>query len=134
MDQNKEMLELMKKLEKSNRRGNFLSLLQCLFMLVAAVCCVLVLIQVFTVLPQITQLMDQMETVLINLEEATGDLTNLDLGGMIADVDTLVVTGQQTLEATMEKLNSLDIETLNKTIQDLADVVEPLAKLTKVFQ
>lgn len=133
MDQNKEMLELMKKLEKSNRRGNFLSLLQCLFMLVAAVCCVLVLIQVFTVLPQITQLMDQMESVLINLEEATGDLTNLDLGGMIADVDTLVVTGQQTLEATMEKLNSLDIETLNKTIQDLADVVEPLAKLTKVF-
>ena len=133
MDQNKEMLELMKKLEKSNRTANLLNGLQCLFMLGAAVCCVLVLLQVLTVLPQVTQVMDQMETVMANLEEATGALTDLDMAGMIADVDTLVVTGQQTLEATIAKLNALDIETLNKTIQDLADVVEPLAKLTKVF-
>lgn len=134
MDQNKEMLELMKKLEKSNRTANLLNGLQCLFMLVAAVCCVLVLFQVLTVLPQVTQVMDQMETVMANLEEATGALTDLDMAGMIADVDTLVVTGQETLEATIAKLNALDIETLNKTIQDLADVVEPLAKLTKVFK
>lgn len=133
MDQNMQMLELMKKIEKHNRTQTILSMLQCILLLVAALCCVVLLVQVITILPEVNELIGQMQIVLGNLENATRDLTSLDLTGMIADVDTLVVTGQQTLEQTMEKLNSLDIDTLNQTIQDLAAVVEPLARLTKAF-
>ena len=33
----------------------------------------------------------------------------------------------------MEKLDTIDIDTLNKAIADLAEIVEPLAKVSKIF-
>ena len=48
-------------------------------------------------------------------------------------MDSLVTTGQQSLEATMDKLNSVDFETLNQAIKDLAAVTESLSKVTKIF-
>ena len=52
---------------------------------------------------------------------------------MVSGVDSLVTTGQQSLEATMEKLNSIDFEALNKAIKDLAAVTESLSKVTRIF-
>ena len=45
-----------------------------------------------------------------------------------------VFPGQQSLEQTMEKLDSIDTEKLNQAIDDLSAVVEPLAKFFNVFQ
>ena len=45
------------------------------------------------------------------------------------EVNGLVQTSQASLEQTMEKINSVDFETLNNAIQDLSKVVQPLAKL-----
>ena len=70
-----------------------------------------------------------MQTVLGNLEQTTAQLASMDLQSMGSNVDALVATGQEGLEQTMEKLNSIDLDTLNKAIGDLAKVVEPLARL-----
>ena len=141
MEENKEMLELMKELEKLNRRQLRTGRMQCLFSLIAALCCATVLLAVLYVLPQVNPLMDQLEEVVIqtqsvltNLEKTTTQLASVDLGSMVADVDTLVGTGQQSLEQTMEKLDSIDTEKLNQAIDDLSAVVEPLAKFFNVFQ
>ena len=75
-----------------------------------------------------------MQTVLTNLETTTSQLAQLDFATMVTDVSELVATGQQGLEQTMAQLNSIDFKTLNKAIQDLAAVVEPLAKVSSVFR
>ena len=36
-------------------------------------------------------------------------------------------------EVALKKINELDITSLNQAIQDLQDVIEPLAKFTKRF-
>lgn len=148
MEQNKEILELLKQIEKANRRQTVCTAALCIFALVTALCCIVtfatiggilpqiteVLPQITGVLPQINSVIAQMQTVLSNLEQTTAQLAQLDLGSMIADVDTLVATGQQSLEQTMEKLNSIDIAALNQAITDLAAVVEPLAKISSMFK
>ena len=53
---------------------------------------------------------------------------------MVANVDTLVVSGQQSLEQSMDKLNSIDFDTLNQAIQDLSNVIQPLARLSGMFR
>ena len=58
----------------------------------------------------------------------------MDFTGMVEDVDTLVTTAQSSLEQTMGKLNSIDFDTLNNAIEDLAKVVEPMSKLMNVFK
>ena len=136
---------------EENRKQTAYACWQCIFTAVAAVCCVGVFAVVLSVLPQIRGAVGQLETVLTDLEAVTGTLdgeldtilTNLDtvtrelaqadLTGMVADVDSFVTTGQGAVEQVTEKLDIIDFETLNRAIEDLADVVEPLARFFNVF-
>ena len=68
-----------------------------------------------------------------NLEIVTAQLADMELGDMIRNVDSLVTTSQDSLEQMMAKLNTIDFESLNDAIRNLADVVEPLAKFFNVF-
>lgn len=141
MEENKELLELLKKVENANRQQVRLTRLVCLFALVAALCCVGTLGLIYSVLPQITGVLpqinavaSQMQVVLSNLETTTAQLSGLDLTGMVSNVEELVTTAQSGLEQTMNNLNTIDFDTLNKAIEDLAKVVEPLSKLTSIFK
>ena len=134
MEENKELLELLQKIEKANRQQVRLTRLVCIFALIAAVLCGCTVALVYSVLPQISTVASQMQTVLTNLEETTAQLSGMDFTGMVNDVDTLVTTAQQSLEQTMGKLNTIDFDTLNKAIEDLAKVVEPMSRLMNVFK
>ena len=140
MEENKETLELLKKIERSNRHQVWSGYIRSGLMLVCAVCMVALVVMVFRLMPQINAIlgqaglaMGQIQTVLTDLQQTTGQLAQVDYAGMVSNVDNLVTTGQQSLVGMMEKLNSVDFEALNQAIEDLAAVVEPLAKMTKVF-
>lgn len=147
MEENKEMLELLKQINEGNKKQAKYLKIQCILTLVAAVCFAGTFLLVYDFLPQIgtvvTQLRDvaaqlpgvvsQMEVVLGNLEQVTTDLAAVDFNGMIDGVNTLVQTGQTSLVDTVEKLNTIDFDALNKAIASLSDVVEPLAKFMKAF-
>lgn len=127
MEQNQEMLELLRKIEKSNRQKNVTNIILCVFMLIAAVSCVVICVTVCRLIPQVNGLLSQMETVLTDLEQTARALAALDLETMAGNVNSLAVYAQDSLQQTMEKLNTIDFETLNKAIEDLAKVIEPLA-------
>ena len=133
MDQNQEMLELLRKIEKSGRQKNVTNLLLCLFMLAAAVSCVTLCVMACRLLPQVNDLLGQMETVMTDLEQTVRRLSALDLESMVANANSLAVVAQESLQQTMEKLNTVDFETLNKAIEDLSKVIEPLAKFFGMF-
>ena len=140
MEENKETLELLRKIERSSRIQIYSGYVRTGLMLVCAVCMAVLVVMVFRLMPQINELLaqaqhafNQVGTVLDYLEQTSYQLSQVDLQGMVSNVDGLVSTGQQSLEASMEKLNGVDFEALNKAIKDLEAVIEPLAKMTKVF-
>lgn len=139
--------EWMERMEKHSRTQARYAKLQCLFSAIAAVSCIFLAVIVIRMLPQIreftTQLQQvtvqvealavQAESVMSNLETVTADLAQADLAGMVDNVDTLVTSSQAGLEEALKKINTMDIDALNKAIKTLSDVVEPLAKFFKVF-
>ena len=140
MEENRQMAEILEKIEKNSRRQARFAAVQCLLTLVAAAFCGAVFLVVLQVLPQLTQVLpqistvlNQMQTVLANLETTTEQLAQIDLSGMVTGVDTLVTTAQESLSQTMGKLNTIDFATLNKAIEDLAAVVEPMSRILKAF-
>ena len=140
MEENKETLELLRKIEKNSRMQTYSGYARTALVLVCAVCIVVLTVSVMKMLPQINELlgqaklaMGQIQPVLNNLEQTSAQLAQVDYAGMVSNVDGLVTTGQQSLEATMEKLNSIDFDALNKAIKDLAAVTESLSKVTRLF-
>ena len=140
MEEKNEMLELMKKIEESSRKQLLYTRIQCIAAVLAVACFAGIYFLIKDFLPQISAIITeipgvvaQMETVLGNLEVVTTELAAVDFESMIEGVNTLVATGQIGLEETVSKLNDIDFETLNKAINNLSQVVEPLAKFFKVF-
>ena len=134
MDTNQEMLALLRSIEKTNRQKVITNVLVCVFMVAAAGSCIAICVMLGQLIPQINQVITQMQEVLANLEETSDQLARLDLETMVTNVDSLAIYAQQSLQQTMEKLNALDFETLNKAIGDLAKVIEPLAKFVDKFR
>ena len=147
MEENKESLALLRKIEKNSRMQTYSGYARTVLVLVCAVCMVALTMTVMKLMPQIQEILgqaqaavgqardavDQVGTVLDYLEQTSEELSQVDMQGMVSNVDALVTTGQQSLETTMEKLNSVDFATLNKAIKDLAAVTESLSKVTKIF-
>ena len=140
MEENNETVELLKRIERLNRHQVWSGYIRAGLMLVCVVCMVALVVMVSRLMPQINEIlgqakiaMGQIQTVLGDLQQTTGPLAQVDYAGMVDNVDNLVTTGQQSLAQMMEKVNSMDFETLNQAIEDLAAVIEPLAKMTKVF-
>ena len=133
METKTEFQELMERLDKSNRRQARYAMLQCFFSVISAVCCAGLFLLVYSLLPQLQELSAQIETVLKNIETVSAELAAIDFEGMVSNIDSLVTSSQAGLEDAVGKLNTLDFDTLNKAIKDLAAVVEPLSKLGKLF-
>ena len=140
MEDNKELLELLKRIEGANRKQLIYTRIQCIAAVAAVVCFAGIYFLIRDFLPQISAIITQipgvvaqMEIVLSNLEVVTTELAAVDFAGMIEGVNTLVEAGQTGLTETVEKLNAIDFEALNKAIQTLTEVIEPLAKFFKVF-
>ena len=134
MEERQQILELLQKMERNSRKQLFTSRIQCLFSLIALVCFVVILINILTLLPQIELLAQEANVVLTNLQVVTEELADLDLQGMITDIDDLVITSQKGVNAAVSKIEQIDFETLNEAIADLSSVIEPLAKLTNLFR
>lgn len=152
MDEKKELQELLQRLDRSNRKQAWFSGLQFVFSLITAACCIAILLSVVNFLPKLEATADQVDAVLANveqvsdelakadvagvmanLEEVSTQMAEADLAGLVENVNQLVDTSQTGLEETLKKLNTIDLETLNQAIQDLADVVQPIAKLFNRF-
>lgn len=140
MEENKDMMDVLKKIETINRRQLMYTRIICVAAVAGAACFVGIYLLLRDMLPQIsgivTQLpgvISQMEAVLANLEVMTDNLASVDFEQMIQGVNTLVATGQAGLEETVAKMNAIDFEALNKAIDSLTKVIDPLAKFFKVF-
>jgi type II secretory pathway component PulF len=129
MEYNNETTQLLRKIEENSRRSATMSKLQLVFTVIAALCCLAAVVMILTVLPRVNGIITQMEHTLTNLEQISEELNALDMEGMISNVDTLVTSGQESLKQTMEKLDTIDLETMNQAIKDLAKIIEPLARL-----
>lgn len=57
-----------------------------------------------------------------------------NLGALVENLDSFAVSSEDAVHQAMDKLNTIDFDTLNQAIKNLSDVVEPLAKFFNVFK
>ena len=141
METDMKLVELLERMEQTNKKQVFYARLQFLFTVVAALCCVVLLLSGMSILPKLQETAVQAEAVLTNLETVTTELAKVDLNSMVqnmdtllTDVDGLVGTSQVGVEQAMEKLNAIDFDALNDAIKDLSDVIDPIARFFNKYK
>lgn len=134
------MEQILIKMEKQSRRQLLFTKILCILCVAVLACSVVLMVSVtgavnelLAMAEPLLDLTQQAGTVMDNLDTVTQALADADLGSMVESVNTLAADSQTVVSEAMEKLDTIDIDTLNKAIQDLAAVVEPLAKLSRLW-
>ena len=154
MEENRELLLAIRELTEENRKQQTLLEKQCratrtLGLLL--ICLVAVVgIALFTLLPKITATLEgvnatlegfdttlnELNVVVENTQIITEELKTADLQGTIhsfsdtlSSINALVEDSADSLTASLKKLEAMDIDTLNKAIDGLYKVVNPLSSL-----
>lgn len=129
---NSEWITLLQKLvtenEMQNRQLKKQLFYTRIFAAVGLVLAILLAVVVFRVVPPA---LSAMETATAAMEQASDTLalvdeTLLDVQSLFEE-DGLIVQSSEALAQAMEKIDRMDIDSLNQAIQNLKDVVEPMA-------
>ena len=147
MEENRELLLAIRELTEENRKQQALLEKQCRAtrtLGILLVCLVAVVsIAMFTLLPKVTATLkgfdttlNELNVVVENTQIITEELKSADIEGTIHSfsdtlnsVNGLVEDSADSLTSSLKKLEELDIDTLNKAIQGLYKVVNPLSSL-----
>ncbi len=86
-------------------------------------------------LAQVDELMEDTGVVMQNLNDISVEVNTVisDAQVLIDNSNTMVEDNTDAITETVQKMNQVDFETLNKAINDLSDVVEPLANFFNKF-
>ena len=139
--------ELLKNLEKNSAQQLLFTKILCILCALVLVCA---LVMMFSVTGAVKELMTlaqplqeltaqvqalatEADTVMADLGIVAESLAAADLGSIVKNVNALASESQSAVAGAMKKLDAIDIDTLNQAIRDLADVVEPLAKITRIW-
>ena len=103
--------------------------------LVIAVCSVLmflvVLISAIIIVPRAVRLMNTAQRTLNNIESVSEDLKALDFAETIRSVDENTAQAMSDVSEAMNKLDQLDIGSLNQSIDELKESTEKFSMLFK---
>ena len=102
-----------------------------------------VIIAVIAVVPRAYTALFELEEAAKGLQEVAAEIDGANLPGMAEEMDKVlgeiqsltedghaaVNTAAETAEAALRKIETLDVETLNRAIEDFSAVVKPLARL-----
>ena len=147
MENNQDTKALLMRLEKHSRQQALFTKVLCILCAAVLVCALVLTVAIAgvtmelkqTIQPlqqvagQVEDMAGQAQTVMENLNTVTQALADADISSIVDNMSTLTVESQAAVADAMEKLDTIDIDTLNKAIADLAEIVEPLAKVSKIF-
>lgn len=124
---------LLEKIEKHTRKQAALTRFIAILCAVAMICMLVMTVCIVGAAGQIVKLTEDAGFVLDNLSSVSWELANADIGTMLENMGALAADSQTIVSEAMKKLDAMDVEALNSAIRDLADIVEPLAKVSNFF-
>lgn len=137
MEENRNLEEILARIEESERKQERYMRRQFLMTLVMAACCVGVLIAVIlayqNIVPTAQDALLAISSVTRDLGEVSAQLTEADLGSLVEHVDRMAVTSEEGIKQALEQINAINIDELNQAIEALYEVISPLARLMARF-
>ena len=124
-EHNKEMAQTEKSQLKYQKLSFVMSMLSAIF---TGTVLIIVICMVAYVVPKVNTIYDSTMVSLNNLEYLTTELKEADLGGTVANINTLTIQATDDMSRTVERIDKVDLEKLNEAIDNLNETVKPMAE------
>ena len=124
------MIALLKEQKKTSRRSLITASALVVICLIVGIAVLIVVPSVISTLNNADKALDGIQNVVANADKAIASVENsLDgIDEMVKNVDKVVVDNTESVKKTVDRMSNIDVATLNKSIKELSEIVEPLAK------
>ena len=123
MSEEQGSVEVSKQILKEEKKQNRKEGIQTVGIIIMATCMVIITIVAVSVFLNINRKINafyqKADTAITSLNEIATDIQEADLPGMAERIDSLTTEATDGIATTMEKIDSLDIDTLNESIANL---------------
>ena len=130
MSEKELLIELIKEQKKASKRSLITAISLVAICLIFGAAVLIIVPKVTSTLNNAYQAIDNINVVVANADKALGSVEkSLDgIDKMVKNVDKVVVDNTDSVTKTVDRVSSIDIAALNKSIKDLGDIIEPLAR------
>ncbi|MCQ2500537.1 MAG: hypothetical protein MJ117_04210 [Lachnospiraceae bacterium] len=115
------------------KKQTFWMRLTALFMggifLVAVLSAMILVPKAASVMTDAEETLQEVNVGVVQLNKTATQLARIDFAGLVDDTQQMVNDGSEGITQAIGKIEAMDIDGLNRAIQDLEAIVEPLAKL-----
>ena len=132
----KELLAiLVKEQTKSSRNGKILIAIMGVIAAIALIAAILVVPKAVKTLDDTNELISQGETLVLQGQNSLSEIDIMigDMQSVAGNLNKLVDGNMEVIEDSLGKINNIDFESLNRSIKNLADVLQPLANFFNIF-
>ena len=124
-EHNKEIAQTEKSQLKYQKLSFVMSMLSAIF---TGTVLIIVICLAAYVVPKVNTVYNSTMVSLNNLEYLTTELKEADLGGTVANINTLTIQATDDMSRTVERIDKVDLEKLNEAIDNLNETVKPMAE------
>ena len=131
-------IELLKNQQQSAKNSRIAAICTCLIFIVVTIVSVILVPKAQNTMKKVRDTMTHAEATLTQAETTLNEIEKTvvsaqqsleEIDTMVGNVNTLVEENTEGVSSIIDKVTELDIDGLNKSIQDLSNVVTPLAGL-----
>ena len=124
------MIALLKEQKKTSRRSLITASALVAICLIVGIAVLIVVPMVISTLNNAYKALDGVQSVVANADKAIASVQNSLTGidEMVKNVDKVVVDNTDSVTKTVDRMSNIDVATLNKSIKELSEIIEPLAK------
>ena len=124
------MIALLKEQKKTSRRSLITASALVAICLIVGIAVLIVVPMVINTLNNAYKALDGVQSVVANADKAIASVQNSLVGidEMVKNVDKVVVDNTDSVTKTVDRMSNIDVATLNKSIKELSEIIEPLAK------
>ena len=124
------LVELLKEQKKTSRRSLITASALVAICVMIGIAVLIIVPKVISTLNNAYKAIDGIQTVVVNADKAISSVEqSLDgIDEMVKNVDKVVVDNTEAVSKTVDQMSNIDVATLNKSIKELSEIIEPLAK------
>lgn len=130
-DLNSNLTEIKEEMKKDNRKDAFKDNVRNAALIVMAICAIIVTVYVVMLIKNINDKINAIyvkaDAAVTTLNEVANDVSEADLPGMAQQLKSLTEDATDAVATAMDKIDSIDIDSLNDTIHQLDETTQAFA-------
>ena len=121
--------KMIERQERDIRLSRITAIAECALLTALIIVFALLVPKFLTTVTRVQEAMEEVDVLVEHAEESMSEITDL-----VRDADSIIMSNEEAISEAIENFNSVDFESLNQSISELAQIMEPVVEVVRILR